>query len=95
MALDIYEHHIDGDDAEKWRTIYRGLSGAAIDTLHCLCKNGPTWDGSVPSKQGRDELLSKRLAAKIVIKNCEDGYQAATYLGARVWKAGLAMKAMG
>lgn len=84
--------HIEGDDAARWRAIWRGLSGAARDTLRCLCLKGPTYDGNVPSKSGRDELLDKKLAAKVVLANCEEGYQAATYLGAHVWKAGNASK---
>lgn len=31
-------------------------SGAIRDTLRCLFFHGPTWDGNVPSKQGRDAL---------------------------------------
>jgi hypothetical protein len=85
--------YTDGDDAARWREIYRSLSGGAIDTLACLCKYGPTYDGNVPSKAGRDELWDKKLCARIVLKGCEFGYQAATYLGAHVWKAGQALKA--
>ena len=33
-----------------------GMSGAARDVLRCLFLRGPTWDGDVPSKSGRDEL---------------------------------------
>jgi hypothetical protein len=84
--------HIEGDDAARWREIWRGLSGAARDTLTCLCKHGPTYDGNVPSKSGRDELLQKKLAAKVVLANCEQGFQAATYLGSHVWKSGQALR---
>lgn len=73
---------------ERMRALWEGLSGAAKDTLIGLCRRGPLWDGDVPSKNGRDELLDKAMAAKIVLKNCEDGYQAATYLGAHVYRAG-------
>lgn len=38
------------------------LSGAALDTLWCLFAHGPTEDGDVPSKSGRDELVSRGLA---------------------------------
>lgn len=71
---------------------WAGLSGAARDTLICLCRKGPTWDGDVPSKGGRDELLDKKMAAKIVIKNNEQGYQAATYKGSRAYKYGFREK---
>lgn len=90
-----------------YRALWGALSGAAKDTLVCLCKHGPTWDGDVPSKTGRDELLEKGLTSKIVMGDCwrkvawrrpakitnpcsekEEGYQAATYLGAAVYKYG-------
>jgi hypothetical protein len=68
--------------------IWNALTGAARETLICLCKRGPTWDGDVPSKSGRDELLKQGLAAKIVLKGNEQGYQAATYKGSQVFRAG-------
>ena len=37
--------------------VVRLLSGAATDTLRCLFFHGPTWDGDVPSKTGRGELV--------------------------------------
>ena len=61
------------------------LSGAEKDTLICLVESGPLWDGDVPSKHGRDLLLEKGLAVKIVV-NGEDGWQAATYLGREAYK---------
>lgn len=33
------------------------LSPSAAETLRCLFIHGPTWDGNVPSKRGRDELV--------------------------------------
>jgi len=78
--------------SEDWeaeaRADWESLSGAARDTLICLCKHGPTHDGNVPSKQGRDELLRRDMAAKIVLKNNEQGYQAATYSGSRAFRFG-------
>lgn len=89
--------------AADYRQMWAELSGTAKDTLVCLCKHGPTWDGDVPSKSGRDELLSKGYAAKICMgdqwqkvqrgrleqmSHAEEGYQAATYFGRRVWKNG-------
>lgn len=73
---------------KEYLLMWNQLSNAAKDTLVCLCKSGPTWDGDVPSKSGRDELLQKKMAAKIVIKNNSQGYQAATYLGSHVYRAG-------
>lgn len=76
------------DWLEPYFTEWHNLSGAAKDVLICLCKHGPTYDGDVPSKVGRDELLDKQMAAKIVLKNNEQGYQAATYKGSHVYRAG-------
>lgn len=55
------------------------------DTIMGLHNNGPLRDGDVPSKQERDWLLSNGLACKVVV-NGEDGYQALTYKGARVFR---------
>lgn len=62
------------------------LNGGEIDTLVALIERGPLWDGDLPSKTGRDSLIEKGLAAKIVYK-CSDGYQAATYAGRDAYKA--------
>jgi hypothetical protein len=40
------------------------LPDNAADVLRCLFFNGPTWDGNVPSKSGRDELVDMKLAAR-------------------------------
>ncbi|HHA2844576.1 hypothetical protein [Stenotrophomonas maltophilia] len=56
------------------------LSGAALDTLIALVEEGPLWDGDLPSKRGRTELLDLGMAVCIVVKG-QDGYQAATYAG--------------
>lgn len=45
------------------------LSGAAIDVLNQLFLNGPTWDGDVASKAGRDELYDLKLIGR------HEGYQ--------------------
>ena len=62
------------------------LSGAEIDDLIALVECGPLEDGDVPSKSGRDSLIEKGLAVRVVVKG-QDGYTAATYAGARVYKA--------
>jgi hypothetical protein len=41
-----------------------GLSDAAKDVLRCLFFHGPTWDGDVPSKSGRDELVTAGYAER-------------------------------
>ena len=40
------------------------LSGAAIEVLHGLFFEGPMYDGDVPSKSGRDELVTFGLALR-------------------------------
>jgi hypothetical protein len=50
----------------------------AVEVLHCLFIHGPTWDGDVPSKSGRDELVRLNLAGR-----CE-GYQFLTAAGVRM-----------
>ena len=40
------------------------LTGAEFDTLWCLFYHGPTWDGDVPSKSGRDSLVAAGYAAR-------------------------------
>lgn len=67
------------EDAEL-RAIWTSLSGAARDTLYALIHRGPLWDGDVPSKSGRDELLRCGLASKAVVRR-EQGYQVANYKG--------------
>lgn len=39
----------------------RPLSGAATDVMYCLFLIGPTQDGNVPSKSGRDDLFRRGL----------------------------------
>ena len=39
------------------RDIVFGVTSAARDTMRCLFFHGPTLDGDVPSKSGRDELF--------------------------------------
>ena len=62
------------------------LTGGEVDTLVALVEHGPLWDGDVPSKVGRDGLLERGLAVKVVVKG-EDGWQAATYRGRDAYKA--------
>ena len=43
------------------------LSGAEIDTLIAIVERGPLRDGGLPSKVGRNGLLSSGLIAQVVI----------------------------
>jgi len=61
------------------------LSGKCIDTLVALVERGPCWDGDVPSKSGRDELIGMGLATRVIVK-LEDGFTAATYAGRDAYK---------
>lgn len=50
------------------------------DTLIALVEQGPVWDGDIPSKRERDELVEQGLASRALVKG-EDGFTVATYLG--------------
>jgi len=41
------------------------LTSAARDVLGQLFVSGPTWDGNISSKSGRDELIEDGLARRI------------------------------
>lgn len=61
------------------------LTGAEIDTLAALVEHGPLWDGEVPSKSGRDDLIDRGFAVRVMVKG-EDGHTAATYAGRDAYK---------
>jgi len=67
------------------------LSGACVDTLVALVEKGPVWDGNIPSKSGRDDLIDRGLAVRVVANTADegwsDGYTAATYAGRDAYKA--------
>lgn len=69
----------------KVKLLAESLTSAEKDTLHALLLNGPLDDGDVPSKTGRDLLIEKDLATRVIVK-ASDGYQAATFLGRDVFK---------
>lgn len=52
------------------------LSAGAAETLWCLFAHGPTFDGDLPSKSGRDELIDRGWA-----ENNGYGYQWLTFAG--------------
>jgi hypothetical protein len=54
--------------------------GFCFDSLLALAKNGPCWDGDVPSKSGRDDLIDHGLAVRVIVKG-EQGFTALTYAG--------------
>ncbi len=70
-----------------WRTVNgMNLNGAEVDTLVALVEQGPLWDGDVPSKTGRDRLIDRGLATRVVVKG-EDGWTAASYTGRDAYRA--------
>lgn len=56
----------------------KALTGAEIDTLISLIENGPLTDSSVPSKVGRDSLISRGFCAQVVIDRNWSNYAATT-----------------
>jgi len=54
------------------------FNGGEIDTLLCLFVHGPTWDGNVPSKQSRDDLVQMGLVFR------REGFASLTELGLEV-----------
>lgn len=72
--------------AKAVRLIVRAgkLTGGEVDTIIGAFKNGPIYDGDVPSKSARDGLLSEGFMAKVIVKG-EDGFNALTYRGAMLY----------
>lgn len=60
------------------------LDKGRLDDLVALVEEGPLEDGDVPSKQGRNALIERGFAQRIVVKG-DDGFTAATILGARLY----------
>ena len=60
------------------------FTGAELDTLVALVERGPLEDGDVPSKSGRDSLIERGLAVRIV--GLDYWRVRATYEGAEAYK---------
>ncbi len=58
--------------------------GAELDSLTAMVIQGPVFDGDLPSKAGRSELIDHDLAFRTV-RAGEDGYNAITSLGRDVF----------
>lgn len=58
----------------------RTLTGGVVYTLVAAYKDGPLFDGDVPSKAARDTLVKEGYMVRIVVKG-EQGYNALTYKG--------------
>lgn len=72
---------------QKAAQLWDLLDCAERDTLLCLVKHGPVWDGDLPSKSARSSLFRLGLASRAVVKG-EQGYQVANYVGWTVLKRG-------
>lgn len=59
----------------------QAMDGGERNCLYAAYRNGPLFDGDVPSKAGRNSLLEKGYMAKVVVKG-EDGFNACTHKGA-------------
>jgi len=57
------------------------MTSGEIDTLRVLYQIGPLFDGDIPSKVARDQLIEEGFAVKVIIKG-EDGFNACTNKGA-------------
>jgi hypothetical protein len=65
--------------------IAESLNSAARGTLQACHNKGPLYDGDVPSKAERDELLRNTLLSKVVVRG-DQGYNACTQKGFWVLK---------
>lgn len=67
--------------------VWDALSSAQREVLRQLLFQGPVWDGNVPSKAARDDLIGYGLATRCCFMG-EQGYTAATYIAYSVFKQG-------
>ena len=58
--------------------------GFCFDSLCALIERGPVRDGDIPSKSGRNELIERGYAVR-VINNGEEGFTAATPMGMQLY----------
>lgn len=89
--LDVLHVGIDFDsndrigEAVKFIHTVQNLTSDQRDVIVASFENGPLYDGDVPSKTGRDQLIDIGFVSKVVVKG-EEGYNACTYLGARAYR---------
>lgn len=58
----------------------QAMDSGERDTIRAAYRNGPLWDGDVPSKASRDKLLADDFVSKVIVKG-EQGFNACTYKG--------------
>ena len=63
------------------KIIWDAFSLDVWDTLNAMHDHGPLYDGDVPSKSQRDDLLTYGYCSKVFVKGAQ-GYNACTYKGA-------------
>lgn len=62
------------------------MDGRHLETLDLCHRQGPIWDGDLPSKGIRSDLASVGAIKGVSVKG-EQGYNACTYLGYQYLKA--------
>lgn len=86
-VLRLNPHLCDGDDYAYAEDICRRADTVdaeiGLDTLLCCVREGPIWEGNLPSKVQRDQLHALGLIHPVVVKD-EEGFWAANYTGRRV-----------
>lgn len=63
----------------------QAMNSGMRDCIRAAYLNGPLEDGDVPSKSGRDSLLTSGYISKVVVKG-EQGFNACTYKGSSAYK---------
>lgn len=86
-ALRLDLQHCDGDDYAYAEDVCQKADAVdakiGLDTLLCCVREGPIWEGNLPSKVERDQLHALGLIHPVVVKD-EEGFWAANYTGRRV-----------
>lgn len=67
--------------------VWDALNSGQREVLKRLLFQGPVWDGNVPSKTARDDLIGYGLATRCCFLG-EQGYTAATYAAYSVFDQG-------
>ena len=75
-------HNEEGENESQIlaKLIWESLDADERDSFRALMRRGHVWDGDIPSKRGRDELLALGLAVRCCLKSAH-GYTALSYLG--------------
>ena len=61
------------------------INAGEKDTIQAVFRNGPLFDGDMPSKSARDDLVNSGFMAKVVMRG-EEGFNACTYKGAELYR---------